>query len=81
MFTFKKFALLDKSSLSGKKQTENERKSKAKRSRLAKLARGFALLLAGLVAIIGVGYLWAATSTDSSLLARGIMWGDSDAGD
>jgi CubicO group peptidase (beta-lactamase class C family) len=29
----------------------------------------------------GGTYLWALTSTDTSLVARGIIWGDSDAGD
>jgi CubicO group peptidase (beta-lactamase class C family) len=34
------------------------------------------------LAVIAAGiYLWALTSTDTSLIARGIMWGDSDAGD
>ena len=34
------------------------------------------------VTVIAAGiYLWAYLSTGTSLLARGIMWGDSDAGD
>lgn len=38
------------------------------------------LVLAVVLITAGV-YLWALTSTDTSLIARGIMWGDSDAGD
>jgi len=38
-------------------------------------------LVLALAVIIGSVYLWAYLSTDSSLIARGIMWGDSDAGD
>jgi CubicO group peptidase (beta-lactamase class C family) len=38
------------------------------------------ILLALLLIAAGV-YLWALNSTDTSLIARGIMWGDSDAGD
>jgi CubicO group peptidase (beta-lactamase class C family) len=38
------------------------------------------ILLALLLIAAGV-YLWALKSTDTSLIARGIMWGDSDAGD
>jgi CubicO group peptidase (beta-lactamase class C family) len=34
-----------------------------------------------LLAITGGMYLWALNSTDTSLIARGIVWGDSDAGD
>jgi CubicO group peptidase (beta-lactamase class C family) len=34
-----------------------------------------------LLVIAGGVYLWALSSTDTSLIARGIMWGDSDAGD
>lgn len=40
----------------------------------------FALVLA-LAVVAGGIYLWAYLSTDTSLVARGIMWGDSDAGD
>jgi len=38
-------------------------------------------LVLALAVIIGCIYLWAYLSTDTSLIARGIMWGDSDAGD
>ncbi|HSF80631.1 MAG TPA: serine hydrolase [Anaerolineales bacterium] len=40
----------------------------------------FALVLA-LAVVAGGIYLWAYLSTGTSLVARGIMWGDSDAGD
>lgn len=40
----------------------------------------FSILFA-LIVITGGVYLWAYLSTDTSLIARGIMWGDSDAGD
>ena len=38
------------------------------------------LLLALLIIVVGL-YLWASNSTDNSLIARGIMWGDSDVED
>jgi CubicO group peptidase (beta-lactamase class C family) len=40
------------------------------------------LALALVLAVVAGGvFLWAYLSTDTSLVARGIMWGDSDAGD
>jgi len=40
------------------------------------------IVLALALALIAAGvYVWARLSTDTSLVARGIMWGDSDAGD
>ena len=39
------------------------------------------VLVLALAATAGGLYLWAYLSTDTSLVARGIMWGDSDAGD
>jgi CubicO group peptidase (beta-lactamase class C family) len=48
------------------------------------LMRALRILLGGLLVagLFGVGfYLWALASTDVSLIARGILWGDSDAGD
>ena len=38
-------------------------------------------LVIALVVIVGGILIWAYMSTDNSLVARGILWGDSDAGD
>ena len=48
---------------------------------LGRIVRILTLTLAALALIAGLGYLWAATSTDTSLIARGIMWGDAEADD
>jgi CubicO group peptidase (beta-lactamase class C family) len=61
---------------------EIKMKSKIKsRSFLRSIGIGLSILLL-ILAVIAVGvYLWALNSTDTSLIARGIIWGDSDAGD
>lgn len=46
-----------------------------------KTIRILAIVASIVAVIIGGVYLWAYLSTGSSLVARGIMWGDSDAGD
>lgn len=48
---------------------------------IRRISIGLLILVLALVAVAGGVYVWAYTSTDSSLVARGIMWGDSDAGD
>lgn len=60
----------------GKKEMRTNRKSKTKF-----ILKGMAILVITMMVIAGGIYLWAWTSTDTSLIARGIMWGDSDAGD
>jgi len=48
---------------------------------LNSLLKWFLRLILVLVLIVVGIYLWAYLSTGTSLIARGIMWGDSDAGD
>jgi CubicO group peptidase (beta-lactamase class C family) len=51
------------------------------RTFLRSIGIGLSILLLILTVIAVSVYLWALNSTDTSLIARGIMWGDSDAGD
>ena len=54
----------------------------AKNKSLTKIIVTWVLRLVLVFAILtGCIFLWAYLSTDTSLIARGIMWGDSDAGD
>ena len=50
-----------------------------------KILRRIGIALLSLVLVLGTlagtTYLWARSATDTSLVARGIMWGDSDVGD
>ncbi len=48
---------------------------------MRKMIKIVAIVTATLTVIIGGVFLWASLSTGTSLVARGIMWGDSDAGD
>lgn len=48
---------------------------------MRRITKTLAILLAIVAIIVGGILLWAYLSTDTSLVARGIMWGDSDAGD
>ncbi len=51
------------------------------RKRLRKIFKWFLGSLMILILIVAGVYIWATLSTGTSLVARGIMWGDSDAGD
>jgi CubicO group peptidase (beta-lactamase class C family) len=51
------------------------------RKRFRKIFKWLLGFLLFLVLVAAGIYLWAALSTGTSLLARGILWGDSDAGD
>jgi len=67
-----------------REQTEKERKMSIKtnsKKRLQRVATWLLRVILALVVLAGGIFLWAALSTGSSLVARGIMWGDSDAGD
>jgi CubicO group peptidase (beta-lactamase class C family) len=50
-----------------------------------KALRRIGIVLLSLILVLGVlaggTYMWARSATDMSLVARGIMWGDSDVGD
>jgi len=81
MFTFKKMSLFGKSIAFNRQQKEEGMNNILGKSFIRKLLRVFAIILAVLLVIAGAGYLWAATSTDTSLIARGIMWGDARADD
>ncbi len=81
MFTFKKMSLFRKSMAVNKQSKEEGMSTRPGRGLIRKLLRVFAIILAVLIVIAGAGYLWAATSTDTSLIARGIMWGDARADD
>ncbi|MGD2158613.1 MAG: serine hydrolase [Anaerolineales bacterium] len=59
--------------------TEKNKSSLKKIVRRALIA--LAILVLVLIVIAAGVFVWAYTSTDTSLVARGIMWGDSDAGD
>ena len=48
---------------------------------MRKAIKILAIMVAIMAVIIGGIFLWASLSTGTSLVARGIMWGDSDAGD
>ncbi len=48
---------------------------------LKRLGIGVGIILLTLVVIIGGLFLWALTATDTSLLARGLIWGDADVND
>ena len=60
----------------GKKEMRTKKKSNLK-----SILKGLAIFGVTMVVIAGGVYLWARSSTGTSLIARGIMWGDSDAGD
>jgi len=51
------------------------------KKRLRTVATWLLRVVLALVVLTGGMFLWASLSTGSSLVARGIMWGDSDAGD
>jgi len=51
------------------------------KSRIRAFAAGLLYLIIAVGALAGGLFLWAYLSTDTSLIARGIMWGDADAGD
>ena len=55
-------------------QAKNKSLTKTSVTLLLRLILVFAVLTGGI-------FLWAYLSTDTSLVARGILWGDSDAGD
>jgi len=55
-------------------QTKNKSLTKTIVTWLLRLILVFAVLTSGI-------FLWAYLSTDTSLVARGVLWGDSDAGD
>ena len=46
-----------------------------------RILRVLRIVVLALVILIAAGYLWASLSTETSLTARGIMWGDSQADD
>ena len=48
---------------------------------MRRIIRILAIAMAIVVIIAGGTYLWAYLATGTSLVARGILWGDSDAGD
>jgi CubicO group peptidase (beta-lactamase class C family) len=48
---------------------------------MRKMIRILVIVMATVAVIVGGLFLWAYLSTGTSLIARGIMWGDSDAGD
>lgn len=60
-----------------KKMTSNHPKKKL----LRRLLRLLAIILVLLIAIIGGAYGWALSATDTSLAARGIIWGSAKADD
>ena len=46
-----------------------------------KIIKWMGIVLLVLMVLIGGVALWAILSTDTSVIARGILWGDSDVGD
>ena len=50
-------------------------------SRFEAIKQWLLWILVVLLLIAGGVYLWAWSATDTNLIARGIIWGDSDAGD
>lgn len=64
------------------KQKELKMKQETKpKTKLMKAAAWLLRLVLALVALAAGIFLWAYLSTGTSLIARGMMWGDSDAGD
>jgi len=51
------------------------------KSLIKRILAALLIIIVVLIVITCGIYLWAYLSTDTSLVARGIMWGDSDAGD
>ncbi len=59
----------------------NSKGNNMKKSLLRRVITWLVALALALIVIAGGIYLWAYLSTGASLVARGILWGDSDAGD
>lgn len=65
----------------GESDIMNTKGTNVKKSVLRRISTWLLALVLALAVIAAGIYLWAYLSTGTSLVARGVMWGDSDAGD